>query len=181
MATSKNLPWTAITYPQDFSDEGAALGPQTILRLKRIVRTKQEGFDIRAIVLTCGIGPDIREYPKQTRPFSEMMKDWLVVEGTFSTEMIFCSANHKTWNCIETTLEMVNVIQANKLPQNVLVVSTGFHIFPRMWTTWQLLCGRKKSWRIAFAPDWDGTYNALHELAGTVKYIPMALWYRCRI
>jgi len=181
MQPDKNLPWTAITYPQDFSDAGAGLGPQTILRLKRIVQAKQEGLDVRAVVLTCGIGPDIHEYPKQTRPFSEMMKDWLIAEGTFSTDSIYCSANHKAWNCIETTLEMITVIKANRLPQNVLVTSTGFHIFPRMWTTWQLLCGGKKDWQLAFAPDWNGTYKIFHELAGTAKYIPLALWHRRKI
>jgi hypothetical protein len=33
--------WTAITYPQDFSDKGAGLGPQTILRLQRIIQVSQ--------------------------------------------------------------------------------------------------------------------------------------------
>ena len=170
-----------MTYPQDFSGEGAALGPQTILRLKRLVYARQQGHNIGAVVLACGIGPDVHEYPKQTRPFSEMMRDWLVAEGTFPAEMIHCSPNHKAWNCIEVTMETIQMVKARGLPRNVLVASTGFHIFPRMWTTWTLLCGGKKGWKLAFEPDWEGTYGAVHELLGTCKYVPMALWYRGRI
>ena len=173
-------PWTAITYPQDFSGQGAGLGPQTILRLKRIVAARREGYDIRAIVLACGIGPDMTQHPKQTRPFAEMMKEWLVAEGTFPTDMIHSSTNNKAWNCIEVTLEMIEMIKATGLSRNVLVVSTGFHIYPRMWSTWVLLCGGKKNWKLGFVPAWDGTYNFPHELGGTIKYIPMALWYRGR-
>lgn len=176
-----NEPWTAITYPQDFSEDGAGLGAQTILRLKRIVLARREGYNIRAIVLACGLEPEISKYPRQNRPFSEMMKDWLVAEGTFPADMIYCSTNHKAWNCMEVTLETVQMIKALGLPRNVLVASTGFHIFPRMWTAWVLLCGGKKGWKLTFAPAWDGTYDALHELGGTVKYIPMALWYRWKI
>ena len=175
--TSKQEPWTAITYPQDFSDGGAGLGPQTILRLKRIVLARREGYDIRAIVLACGLGPDTHEYPRQTKPFDQMMKEWLVAEGTFLADMIHCSENHKVWNCIEATLEMIRMIQSRDLPRHVLVASTGFHLYPRMWTTWVLLCGVKDGWKLAFAPAWEGTYGVVHEFAGTVKYIPMALWF----
>jgi len=177
----KNEPWTAITYPQDFSDEGAGLGTQTVLRLRRIIHARREGYNISAIVLACGLGPEVSKYPKQTRPFSEMMKDWLIAEGTFPPEKIYCSANHKAWNCMEVTLEMIKMIESKALSQNVLVASTGFHIFPRMWATWTLLCRGKRDWNLAFAPAWDGTYDMPHELAGTVKYIPMALWYRHKI
>lgn len=170
-----------MTYPQDFSEAGAAMGPQTILRLKRLVRARQQGYNIGAIVLACGIGPDVSEYPKQSRPFSEMMRDWLIAEGTFSADMIHCSPNHKAWNCIEVTLETIRVVKARGLPRNVLVASTGFHIYPRMWTTWTLLCGGKIDWKLAFEPDWEGTYSTVHELLGTCKYIPMGLWYRSRI
>lgn len=173
--------WTALTYPQDFSGAGTALGPQTILRLKRLVRARQQGRNISAVVLTCGIGPDVGEYPQQTRPFSEMMKDWLVAEGTFTAEMIHCSENHRPWNCIEVTLETIRMVKELGLPRNILVVSTGSHIYPRMWTTWRLLCGGKANWRLAFEPEWEGTSSLVHELLGTCKYIPMALWYRSGI
>ena len=102
MRPPKNEPWTAITYPQDFSGEGVGLGTQTILRLQRIVQARHEGYNINAIVLACGLGPEVSKYPKQTRPFSEMMRDWLVAEGTFPVGMIHCSANLKAWNCIAT-------------------------------------------------------------------------------
>jgi len=171
-------PWTAITYPQDFSGAGAGLGPQTILRLERMVLAGREGYDIRAIVLACGLGPDVHEYPKQTRPFAEMMRDWLAAEGTFPADMIHCSTNNMVWNCMEVTLEMIRIIKAKGLSRNVLVVSTGFHIFPRMWSAWVLLCGGKRDWKLAFAPAWNGKYDAVHELGGTIKYIPMALWHR---
>jgi len=177
----KQEPWTAITYPQDFSGAGAGLGPQTILRLQRIVRARREGYNICAVVLACGLGPDTHEYPNQTRSFANMMKEWLVNEGTFSADMIHCSSNDKAWNCIEVTLEMIKMIKAKGLSKNVLVASTGFHIFPRMWSTWVLLCGRKPGWKLAFLLAWEGTYDLPHELAGTVKYIPMALWYRGKI
>jgi hypothetical protein len=177
----KNEPWTAITYPQDFSGEGVGLGTQTILRLQRIVQARHEGYNINAIVLACGLGPEVSKYPKQTRPFSEMMRDWLVAEGTFPVGMIHCSANLKAWNCIEVTLETIKMIKAKALSKNALVASTGYHIYPRMWTTWTLLCGGKRNWNLAFAPAWNGTYNMPHELAGTVKYIPMALWYRRKV
>ena len=172
--------WTAVTYPQDFSGQGAGLGLQTILRLQRMAMAWREGYHIQAIVLACGLGPDVGEYPRQTRPFSEMMKDWLISEGGFLPEMVHCSANHSAWNCLEVTLESIKLIKAEKLPQNVLVVSTGRHLFPRMWTTWVLLCGGRKDWRLAFAPAWNGTYDLWHELLGTAKYIPLALWYRFR-
>jgi hypothetical protein len=173
--------WTAVTYPQDFSDQGASLGPQTILRLKKIVLARRQGCNIRAIVLACGLGPDKHEYPRQTRSFAAMMKDWLVNEGAISADMIHCSANDQVWNCIEVTVEMIKMIKAMGLSKNVLVISTGFHIFPRMWSTWVLLCGRKRDWKLTFLPAWEGTYDLLHELAGTVKYIPMALWYRSKV
>ena len=177
----KNTAWTAITYPQDFSAEGAGLGPQTILRLQRIVQARREGYNIRAVVVACGLGPDTKEYPHQTRSFAAMMGEWLVREGTFSSDTIHCSPNLKAWNCIEVTLEMISLIQARQLPRNVLVVSTGYHIYPRMWSTWVLLCGGRRNWKLAFAPAWNGTYDLPHELAGTVKYIPLALWHRYRI
>jgi hypothetical protein len=82
---------------------------------------------------------------------------------------------------MEVTLEMISMIKEAGLPRNVLVASTGFHIYPRMWATWILLCGGRKDWKLAFAPAWDGKYDALHELAGTVKYVPLALWHRWRI
>ena len=173
--------WTAITYPQDFSGAGAGLGPQTILRLQRIVQARREGYNIGAIVLACGLGPDVREYPQQTKSFASMMKDWLVKEGTFPAAMIHCSTNDKVWNCIEVTIEMITMIKAQGLPRNVLVASTGFHIYPRMWSTWVLLCGWKRGWKLGFVSAWEGTYDLPHELAGTVKYVPMALWYRAKI
>jgi len=178
MAPRKNKPWTAITYPQDFSDEGAGLGPETILRLKRIIRARREGCDIKAIVFACGLGPEVQKYPKQVLPFDAMMRDWLVAEGTFPADVIHCSPDHKVWNCIEATLEMIRVIQKKKLPRNVLVVSAGFHIYPRMWLTWILLCGGRKDWKLAFAPAWEGKSGFLHEIGGTIKYIPLALWHR---
>jgi hypothetical protein len=127
------------------------------------------------------LGPDVNEYPKQTKSFAEMMRAWLVAEGTFTAETIHCSTNNRVWNCIEATLEMIKMIKDRGLSRNVLVVSTGFHIFPRMWSTWVLLCGGKRGWKLAFAPAWDGTYDLPHELGGTVKYIPMALWHRGKI
>jgi len=169
-----------MTYPQDFSDQGAGLGPQTILRLRQIVLARRNGRDIQAIVLACGLGPDKTEYPRQRRPFSEMMKDWLVAEGTFQADMIHCSMDHTPWNCIEVTLETIRMVREKKLPGNILVVSTGYHLYPRMWTTWVLICGGKKEWRLAFFPAWEGTYDILHELLGTIKYIPLALWHRWR-
>lgn len=181
MRSRRHEPWTAITYPQDFSEEGAGLGPQTILRLKRLVLARRQGYDIQSIVLACGLGPDISEYPRQTRLFADMMGEWLVTEGTFSADKIHCSTNNRAWNCIEVTLEMIKMIKEKGLSRNVLVVSTGFHIFPRMWSTWVLLCGGRRDWKLAFAPAWDGRYGILHELGGTVKYIPMALWYRGKI
>jgi hypothetical protein len=179
MAADKVKSWTAITYAQDFSDEGAGLGPQTILRLQRIVDARAEGYNIPAVVLAGGIGPEKSLYPKQTKPFATMMGEWLVNEGKFSPGEIYCSAD--AWNCIEVTLEMIRLIKLNKLPQNVLVVSAGYHMYPRMWTTWLLLCGGKKSWSLGFAPQWKGTCDWFHEWAGTVKYIPMALWYRGKV
>jgi hypothetical protein len=95
--------------------------------------------------------------------------------------MIHCSRNDNAWNCIEVTLEMIALIKAQGLSKNVLVVSTGFHIFPRMWTTWILLCGGKRGWQPAFVPAWEGTYSLPHELLGTVKYVPLALWHRWKI
>jgi hypothetical protein len=178
MESRKNEPWTAITYPQDFSGEGAGLGPQTILRLQRIIQAHREGYNIRAVVLACGLGPDKKEYPRQTRSFADMMGEWLIKEGTFPADMIHCSTNDNAWNCIEVTLEMIQMIKAKRLPKNVLVASTGCHIYPRMWSTWVLLCGGKPDWKLAFAPAWDGTCDLPHELAGTVKYVPLALWHR---
>jgi len=107
-----------------------------------------------------------------------MMKDWLVAEGTFPADTIHCSTNHAAWNCMEVTLEMIKMIKAQGLSRNVLVVSTGFHIYPRMWMTWILLCGGKGNWKLGFAPAWDGTYSIPHEIGGTIKYIPLALWHR---
>jgi len=181
MDAQKNEPWTAITYPQDFSGAGAGLGPQTILRLRRIVQARREGYNIRAVVLACGLGPDKQEYPQQTRSFAEMMGEWLLQEGTFTTDMIHCSTNDQAWNCMEVTLEMIQMIQTKGLPKNVLVASTGYQIYPRMWATWVLLCGGKRGWKLAFAPAWEGTYDLPHELAGTVKYVPLALWHRYQI
>jgi len=182
MDAQKQKPWTAITYAQDFSDEGAGLGPQTILRLKRIAQARDEGYNIQAVALAGGIGPEQEKkekYPRQTRPFASMMGDWLVSQGKFPAAAVHCSAD--AWNCIEVTLEMIRLIKANRLPQNVLVVSTGFHIYPRMWTTWMLLCGGKRGWSLGFVPAWEGTYYWFHEWAGTAKYIPMAIWYRAGV
>ena len=179
MDSPKQKSWTAITYAQDFSDQGAGLGLQTILRLQRIVDARKEGYNIKAVVLAGGIGPEKELYPKQTKPFANMMGEWLVNEGKFTPEEIHCSAD--AWNCIEVTLEMIRLIKLNRLPQNVLVVSTGHHIYPRMWTTWKLLCRSKRGWSLGFLPEWKGTYDRFHEWAGTVKYIPMALWYRKKV
>jgi len=174
--------WTAVTYPQDFSHNGAELGPQTILRLRRLVSARKNAeYGIGSIVLACGIGPDRHEYPRQSISFANMMKKWLVTEGTFRDDMIHCSPNHRVWNCIEVTLEMIRMVKEMGLPKNILIVSTGFHIYPRMWTTWKLLCPRSKGWNLRFAAAWDGTYGVFHELAGTAKYIPMALWHRNKI
>lgn len=177
----KDNPWTAITYAQDFCDEGAGLGAQSILRLQAIASARDEGYNLRAVVLAGGLRPKISEYPKQTKPLAEMMGDWLVTEGKFPPDLVHRSTNNKAWNCIEATLEMIHMIKTQSLPQNVLVISTGFHIFPRMWATWVLLCGGKKDWQLGFLPAWHGTYGVLHELGGTVKYIPIALWYRGKI
>jgi hypothetical protein len=170
--------WTAVTYPQDFSEEGASLGPQTILRLQKIVSVqRQGGFRVSDIVLACGMCPT-PEYPRQTRSFGIMMKKWLIAEGTFTADAIHSSPNYRVWNCIQSTLEMIRMIEARDLPRNVLVVSTGFHIYPRMWMTWKILLGCNRRWKLAFAPAWNGTFGLFHELGGTIKYIPMALWYR---
>jgi hypothetical protein len=179
MGADRQKSWTAITYAQDFSGEGAGLGPQTVLRLNAIAKARADGYHLKAIVLAGGIGPETKKYPHQTRPLATMMKDWLVTEGKFPAEMIYTSA--EAWNCITVTLEMIRLIKENNLPRNVLVVSTGGHIYPRMWTTWVLLCGGKKDWSLGFLPAWEGTYDLLHELGGTVKYIPMSLWYRAKI
>jgi hypothetical protein len=179
MDAAKEKSWTAVTYAQDFSEEGAALGPQTILRLKRIVEARNEGYTIKAIALAGGIGPETPKYPKQTRPFAIMMEDWLVAEGKFPRETIYCDV--KSWNCIEATMGMIRLIKENRLSQNVLVISTGRHLFPRMWTTWTLLCGGRKDWSLGFIPEWKGAYDLLHELGGTIKYIPMSLWHRWKI
>ena len=179
MEADKQKSWTAITYAQDFSEEGAALGPQTILRLKAIGRARDEGYNIKAVAMACGLGPETNLYPKQTKPFATMMKEWLVAEGKFPAEMVYSSAD--AWNCMESTLELIRMIKSNNLPRNVLVVSAGRHIYPRMWMTWELLCGGKKDWSLGFVPAWDGTYDLFHEWAGTAKYIPMALWYRRKV
>lgn len=173
--------WTVVTYPQDFSDKGAGLGAQTILRLQKIVDTQKRGdIHIAHIVLAGGIGPDRKEYPEQRESFARMMRDWLVEEGTFNSGVIHYSKNDIAWNCIEVTVEMLKIIKGFNLPRNILVVSTGFHVYPRMWTTWKIICSKKRGWRLAFIPAWNGTYGAVHELLGTVKYIPLALWYRFR-
>lgn len=175
----KQKAWTAVTYAQDFSREGASLGPQTILRLKKIASARDSGYNIDAVVLAGGLGPDVAEYPRQTRAFSAMMAEWLVDEGKLPSEKVYHS--DQGWNCIEVTLEMIRQIKANRLSQNVLVVSTGFHIYPRMWTAWTLLCAGKRNWSIAFVPEWAGSYGFIHEFLGTVKYVPMALWYRGKV
>lgn len=178
MIPDKQTPWTAITYAQDFRDEGAALGAQSILRLRAIASARNDGYDIRAVALAGGLRPKLKEYPKQTRPLAQMMGEWLVTEEKFPADMVHQSTNNKAWNCIEVTLELIRMIKTGGMPQNVLIVSTGFHIYPRMWTTWVLLCGGKRGWKLGFLPAWQGTYGVFHELAGTVKYIPMSLWYR---
>jgi|GEM_PF-5333223 len=176
--SSNNLLWVAVTYPQDFSFRGASLGPQTILRLQRLVDAKHaKKIKISHVILACGMCPNKKKFPLQTHSFASMMQEWLIHEGTFSREQILCSDNHKVWNCIEVTLEMIRMIRHHQLPENVLIVSTGFHIFPRMWITWRLLTSGK-SWSIGAVPEWTGTYGIIHELFGTIKYIPMALWYR---
>lgn len=179
MPPDKQKSWTAITYAQDFSGSGAGLGEQTILRLNAIVKARNEGYNINAIVLAGGIGPETKKYPNQTRPLATMMQDWLVTEGKIPGEMVHSST--AAWNCIEVTLEMIRLIKKNNLSQNVLVVSAGGHIYPRMWTTWVLLCGGKKDWHLGFLPDWTGACGLVHEWAGTIKYIPMSLWYRGKI
>lgn len=179
MAPDKQKSWTAITYAQDFSNQGADLGPQTILRLNAIVKARNEGYNITSIVLAGSVGPETKKYPKQTRPLATMMQEWLVTEGKIPAGMIQIST--AAWNCIEVTLEMIRVIKKNNLSRNVLVVSTGGHIYPRMWTTWILLCGGKKDWHLGFLPNSEGTCDLLHEWLGTVKYIPLSLCYRGKI
>jgi len=179
MNISTNHSWTAITYPQDFSDEGLGLGEKTIYRLRKIVDVKQDRtYNIQAIVLASGFGPDRDEYPNQHKSFEAMMAEWLISEGKISKEIIHCSNNPKVWNCIEMTLEMIHIMKTRNLPKNVLIVSNYHHIYPRMWTTWMLLCGKKYGWRLAFCPENNGTSKFFHEIGGTVKYIPMALWHR---
>lgn len=179
MAPDKSTSWTAITYAQDFSGQGSGLGPQTILRLNAIVKALQEGYNITAIVLAGTVGPEAKKYPNQTRPLATMMVEWLVTEGKIPPTLIHSSTD--AWNCIEVTLEMIRVIKQDNLSRNMLVISASGHIYPRMWTTWKLLCGGKKEWRLGFLPARDGTSDLLHELGGTVKYIPMSLWYRGKI
>lgn len=179
MKIDKNLPWTAITYPQDFSLGGLELGKKTISRLQQIILTKCEGkYNISAIALASGFGPDKDEYPKQQRSFESMMKDWLISNGEIPDKIVYCSHNAKVWNCIEMTLEIIRMIKAHNLPKNVLVVSNYFHIYPRMWITWMILCSGKSGWNLAFCPERKGTSEFFHELGGTIKYIPLALWYR---
>jgi len=178
MPPDKQTPWTSITYAQDFLGAGASLGPQTILRLRAIAAARDAGYNIRAVVLAGGLCPRFKEYPKQTKPLAQMMAEWLVMEEKFPADMVHQTTNNRAWNCIEVTLEQIRMIKTGALSQNVLVVSTGFHIYPRMWTTWVLLCAGKRGWNLGFLPAWRGTYGVFHELAGTVKYIPMSLWYR---
>jgi hypothetical protein len=182
MNAKKPTLWTGVSYPQDFSNQGATIGPQTILRLRRLIRAhSQENFIIKDIVFACGIRPHAHEYPLQKDTFSEMMKEWILTQGNwFSPESIHCSPNIQAWNCIESTLEMIHIINTRNLSRNVLVVSTGFHIYPRMWVTWKILCPKSDGWNLHFVSAWEGSYGIFHELAGTAKYIPMALWYRLR-
>ncbi len=171
--------WTVVTYPQDFSNNGGDLGPQTILRLEKLVETYNLGkYKISAIVLACGLGPNKYEYPNQSESFAVMMKRWLVNEGSIDPSIIHCSQNDRVWNCIEVTLEMTDMINRSHLSRNILVVSTGFHIYPRMWITWKILCSMNDSWKSAYIPAWNGKYSIIHESAGTVKYLVLALWYR---
>lgn len=174
--------WTAITYPQDFSDEGAQLGHETILRLKKLVSIRKENkYSIKSVVLASGMCPNENLFPLQTEPFEILMKRWLVAEGTFSATEIFCGHDLTTWNCLEMTLTMIKVIKEHQLPKNVLVISAGGYIYPRLWITWKLLCRRKPDWNLAFAPEWSGKYSIAHEIFGTLKYLPLAAWHRSRI
>jgi hypothetical protein len=176
---AKKQSWTVVTYPQDFSNEGASLGPQTILRLQKIVDIRAQGtVPISSVVLACGLSPDVHRYPFQRKSFALMMKEWLIGEGGINPEIIHCSQNDGVWNCIEVTMEDIRLINVLGLSHNVLVVSTGFHIYPRMWVTWKILCSNNSRWHVKFVPIWGGSYKIFHELGGTVKYIPMALWYR---
>jgi hypothetical protein len=168
----KNQPWTATVLPYEFGLDGNSVGPQTALRLKRLVNEHVAGNrNIPNVILAAGFAPLGIRTARQTRTFSEMMREWLVDEGTFLPEQIHKSPDTTVWTSIGESLEVIRMIEEMGLSRNILVVSTWNHIYPRMWITWHLLLLFRPGWHVDFATTKNCSVGMTHELLGTVKYI----------
>jgi hypothetical protein len=175
----KEYPWTGFVLPYEFGPDGNSVGPQTALRLKRLVKEHVAGNrNIPNVILAAGFAPLGIRTARQTRTFSEMMREWLVDEGTFLPEQIHKSPDSTVWTSIGESLEVIRMIEEMGLSRNILVVSTWNHIYPRMWITWHLLLLFRPGWHVDFATTKKCSVGWEHELLGTVKYVWKSLAVR---
>ena len=177
-------PWTALVLPYEFGPDGISLCPQTVGRLERLVSAvRVDGYNIPAVVLAAGLPPAYwsdRDSCPHTMPFSDLMYSWLVAEKTFHFEQIHVSNDAHVWTSWSEINEAISMIERFELPRNILVVSTGNHVYPRLWLTCRILLAFKKGWHVRFCPTWKYRVGMTHELLGTVKYMPMSIASRLR-
>ncbi len=158
-------PCTLFILPCDLIEQGRKLGPETVARLKKATGLIDEGFNVKAIVMTAGISPDKEE----------MMADWLRSGKFLEQAVIYTSPNESTWTSMEEILAARKIIIKRNLPNDVVVVSSSYHI-PRLWITWIIL--KPKNWKMKFVPAWDvhvGIVTIIHEILAIPIYVLRAL------
>ncbi len=164
MRQNREKVWTLFVLPCDTANEGKTIGVETLIRLEAVLDATKK-FPVSDIVITAGISPD--KESGMIEPFTILMEKKLRELGVKIP--IHKSENMKTWTSFEETLEAMRMIWEKNFFTNVLVVSTGFHIYPRLWVMWKIL--KPPGWKVKFFPAWEGSVDFLHEFLGTFAYI----------
>ncbi len=173
----KKDPHSAIVFGGDLNPDGSLLGPWTIARLRRLIKAvHQENRNIPHVILAAGFAPAHLRKPRQDRMMATMMRDWLIGEGTFKPASIHVTDDSTTWTCMGEIEKAVEIIMRKNLSRSVLAISSWNNVYPRLWMTMQILLSRKKGWSVSFACSWDHTVPIMHEIGGTLYYVPRALF-----
>lgn len=127
---------TVVVYGADFTKNGL-LGPETKKRCKKAA-SWYRGNNTRFIMTPEGYAPFFKG-PKHEQSMASMMKEFLELIGIPSESII---AEERSWNTLAETLSAINIIEERKLSQEVIVVSSWYHI-PRIWYLW-----KRKGWKV---------------------------------
>lgn len=127
---------TLVVYGADFTKNGL-LGPETKKRCRKAARWYKRN-NTRFIMTPEGYAPSVKS-PPHTQSMASMMKEFLQFLGIPSESII---AEGRSWNTLAETLSAIHIIKKRKLSQEVIAVSSWYHI-PRIWFFW-----KRKGWRV---------------------------------